>query len=144
MRRLTTSSYQPDTVVLSALLLVGLVLGGSMFYVLVFPAKPKPIVCPSPTATCIDIPFGVSFDSSKNFVLSNVTITAGTFVQWKNHDESPHTATATLVPPGATKFDSGELDSGNTFFVQLTTPGLYTYHCNFHPMWMRGVIIVKP
>jgi len=141
---LTTSSYQPDTVVLSALLLVGLVLGGSMFYVLVFPAKPKPIVCPSPTATCIDIPFGVSFDSSKNFVLSNVTITAGTFVQWKNHDESPHTATATLVPPGATKFDSGELDSGNTFFVQLTTPGLYTYHCNFHPMWMRGVIIVKP
>jgi len=37
---LTTSSYQPDTVVLSALLLVGLVLGGSMFYVLVFPAKP--------------------------------------------------------------------------------------------------------
>jgi len=144
VRRLTTSSYQPDTVVLSALLLVGLVLGGSMFYVLVFPAKPKPIVCPSPTATCIDIPFGVSFDSSKNFVLSNVTITAGTFVQWKNHDESPHTATATLVPPGATKFDSGELDSGNTFFVQLTTPGLYTYHCNFHPMWMRGVIIVKP
>ncbi|TMI40266.1 hypothetical protein E6H21_06735 [Candidatus Bathyarchaeota archaeon] len=141
---MTTSSYQPDTVVLSALLLVGLVLGGSMFYVLVFPAKPKPIVCPSPTATCIDIPFGVSFDSSKNFVLSNVTITAGTFVQWKNHDESPHTATATLVPPGATKFDSGELDSGNTFFVQLTTPGLYTYHCNFHPMWMRGVIIVKP
>jgi len=144
VRRLTTSSYQPDTVVLSALLLVGLVLGGSMFYVLVFPAKPKPIVCPSPTATCIDIPFGVSFDSSKNFVLSNVTIAAGTFVQWKNHDESPHTATATLVPPGATKFDSGELDSGNTFFVQLTTPGLYTYHCNFHPMWMRGVIIVKP
>ena len=89
MRRLTTTSYQPDTVVLSALLLVGLALGGSMFYVLVFPAKPKPIVCPSPTATCIDIPFGVSFDSSKNFLSSNVTIKAGTFVQWKNHDESP-------------------------------------------------------
>jgi len=144
VRRLTTSSYQPDTVVLSALLLVGLVLGGSMFYALVFPAKPKPIVCPSPTATCIDIPFGVSFDSSKNFLSSNVTIKAGTFVQWKNHDESPHTATATLVPAGATKFDSGELDSGNTFFVQLTAPGVYAYHCNFHPMWMRGVIIVTP
>jgi len=144
VRRLTTSSYQPDTVVLSALLLVGLVLGGSMFYVLVFPAKPKPIVCPSPTATCIDIPFGVSFDSSKNFLSSNVTIKAGTFVQWKNHDESPHTATATIVPSGATKFDSGELDSGNTFFVQLTTPGVYAYRCNFHPMWMRGVIIVTP
>ena|ERR1700756_3139926 len=142
MRTLAASSYQPDTVVLSALLLVGLLLGGSMFYVLVFPAKPKPISCT--TATCIDIPFGVSFDSSLNFVSSNVTIKAGTFVQWKNHDESPHTATATLVPSGATKFDSGELDGGNTFFVQLTTPGIYLYHCNFHPMWMRGVIIVTP
>ena len=144
MRRLTTSSYQPDTVVLSALLLVGLVLGGSMFYVLVFPAKPKPIVCPSPTATCVDIPFAVSINSALNFASSNVTIKAGTFVQWKNHDDSPHTVTATLVPSGATKFDSGELDSGNTFFVQLTTPGFYAYHCAFHPMWMRGVIIVTP
>ena len=139
---MTTSTYQPDTVVLSALLLVGLVLGGSMFYVLVFPAKPKPIVSPSPTATCVDIPSGVSIDSHLNFASSNVKIKVGTFVQWKNHDDSPHTVTATLVPSGATKFDSGELDSGNTFFVQLTTPGLYTYHCNFHPLWMRGVINV--
>ncbi len=130
--------------VLSALLLIGLALGGSMFYVLVFPAKPKPIVCPSPTATCVDIPPGVSIDSHLNFLSSNVTIRAGTFVQWKNHDDSPHTVTATLVPAGATKFDSGELDSGNTFFVQLTTPGVYKYHCNFHPVWMRGEIIVTP
>jgi plastocyanin len=71
-----------------------------------------------------------------------VTIKAGTFVQWKNHDEAPHTVTATLVPNGATKFDSGELDSGNTFFVQLNTPGVYKYHCAFHPFWMRGVINV--
>jgi len=139
---LAASSYEPNTVVLSALLLVGLVLAGSMFYVLVFPAKPKPIVCPSPTATCVDIPFGVSIDSHLNFLSSNVNIKVGTFVQWKNHDDSPHTVTATLVPSGATKFDSGELDSGNTFFVQLTTPGLYTYHCNFHPLWMRGFINV--
>ncbi len=139
---MAASSYEPNTVVLSALLLVGLVLAGSMFYVLVFPAKPKPIVCPSPTATCVDIPFGVSIDSHLNFLSSNVNIKVGTFVQWKNHDDSPHTVTATLVPSGATKFDSGELDSGNTFFVQLTTPGLYTYHCNFHPLWMRGFINV--
>src|SRR5437899_12428372 len=103
-----------------------------MFYVLVFPAKPKPIVCPSPTATCIDIPFGVSFDSSKNFVLSNVTITAGTFVQLKNHYEYPLTATATIVTPGPNKFDSGELDTGNTFFAQITTPGLHPKHVHLH------------
>ncbi len=133
-----------------------------MFYVLVFPAKPKPIVCPSPTATCVDIPSGVSIDSHFNFASANVTIKVGTFVQWKNHDDSPHTVTATLVPSGATKFDSGELDSGNTFFVQLTTPGVYKYHCIFHffvqlttpgvykyhcifhPLWMRGEIVVTP
>ena len=139
---MTTSTYQPDTVVLSALLLVGLVLGGSMFYVLVFPAKPKPISCS--TATCIDIPSGVSIDSHFNFAPFNVTIKLGTFVQWKNHDDSPHTVTATVIPSGATKFDSGELDSGNTFFVQLTTPGVYKYHCIFHPLWMKGEIVVTP
>ncbi len=140
---MASSAYQPDTAVLSALLLIGLALGGSMFYVLVFPAKPKPIVCPSPTAKCVDIPPGVSIDSHLNFLSSNVTINPGDFVQWKNHDDSPHTVTATSVPPGATKFDSGELDSGNTFFVQLTIPGAYTYHCNFHPVWMRAVICVE-
>ncbi len=118
MGRLASSAYQPDMAVLSALLLIGLALGGSMFYVLVFPVL--------------------------NFHLSNVTIKPGDFVQWKNLDDSPHTATATSVPPGATKFDSGELDSGNTFFVQLTTPGVYKYHCNFHPLWMRAEIIVAP
>ena len=148
MSRLASSAYQPDTVVLSALLLVGLALGGSMFYVIVFPARPKPIVCPSPTATCVDIPPGVSIDSHLNFLgpngFSNVTIRAGTFVQWKNRDDSPHTVTATSVPSGADKFDSGELDSGNTFFVQLNTPGVYAYHCIFHPVWMRAAIIVTP
>ena len=144
MSDLATAEYKPDTVVLSALLLVGLALGGSMFYVLVFPAKPKPIVCPSPTAKCVDIPPDVSIDSHLNFASSNVTIKAGTFVQWKNRDDSPHTVTATVVPSGAAKFDSGELDSGNTFFVQLTTPGVYKYHCIFHPLWMRGEIVVTP
>src|SRR3989454_7612425 len=97
--RYCRSSCRPDTVVLPALLLVGLVLGGSMFYVLVFPAKPKPIVCPSPTATCIDIPFGVSFDSSKNFVLSNVTITAGTFFPLKKQKKAPPPPPPTPPPP---------------------------------------------
>src|SRR2546428_13750958 len=87
--RYCRSTYQPDTVVLSALLLVGLVLGGSMFYVLVFPAKPKPIVCPSPTATFVNIPFGVSIDTHLNFASPNVKIKGGNFVQMTNPDESP-------------------------------------------------------
>jgi Copper binding proteins, plastocyanin/azurin family len=139
---MTAPEYKPDTAVLSALLLIGLVLGASMFYVLVFPPKPKPISCPP--ATCIEIPSGVSTDSSLNFVSSNVTITAGSFVQWKNRDDSPHTVTSTASPSGVTKFDSGELDGGNVFFTQLTGPGVYQYHCIFHPLWMKGTIVVTP
>jgi plastocyanin len=139
---MTAPEYQPDTAVLAALALIGLALAGSMFYVLVFPAKPKPISCSSSNVTCITIPSGISVDSTLNFISSNVTISAGSYVQWKNLDESPHTVTATHVPAGASKFDSGELDDGNTFYVQLTVPGVYDYHCMFHPLWMRGTIIV--
>jgi len=136
--------YQQNNVVLSALLLISLALGASMFYVLVFPARPKPISCS--TATCIDIPTGVSSDSTLNFLPSNITVLAGSLVQWRNRDDSPHTATslatAGSIPSGATKFDSGEVDNGNTFFVQLNVPGKYSYHCIFHPNWMKGTIIV--
>jgi plastocyanin len=136
--------YQQNNAVLSALLLISLALGASMFYVLVFPARLKPISCS--TATCIDIPTGVSSDSTLNFLPSNITVLAGSFVQWRNRDDSPHTATslatAGSIPSGATKFDSGEVDNGNTFFVQLNVPGKYSYHCIFHPNWMKGTIIV--
>lgn len=147
------SSYQPNAAVLSALLLIGLALGGSMFYVLVFPAKPKPISCGSPNVTCIAIPSGVSADSTLNFLPSNITVPLGNFVQWTNKDDSPHTVTsctlATAVkcnfvstPSGATAFDSSELDNGGAFNVQLTATGSYSYHCIFHPHWMMGVICV--
>ena len=144
MNRTTAPEYQQNTVVMSALLLISITLGASMFYVLVFPARPKPISCS--TATCIDIPTGVSSDSTLNFLPSTTRIVAGGFVEWKNRDDSPHTATslatAGSVPSGATKFDSGEVDNGNTFFVQLNVPGNYSYHCIFHPNWMKGTIIV--
>ena len=139
-----TAPYQANTTVLSALLFIGLALGGSMFYVLVYPTKPKPISCSN--ASCIDIPTGVSTDSTLNFAPFNATVALNSFVEWKNKDDSPHTVTslaaASSVPTGASKFDSGELDNADTFFVQVTRPGVYSYHCIFHPAWMRGTIIV--
>src|SRR2546426_9227161 len=96
-----------------------------MFYVLVFPAKPKPIVCPSPTATCIDIPFGVSFDSSKNFVLSNVTITAGNFVQMKKKDQHPPTPPPPPPPPSAPQLFFREQENGYNFFFPLSYSGAH-------------------
>src|SRR5438132_11493418 len=118
---MTAPEYQQNTIVLSALLLITIALGASMSYVLVFPARPKPISCS--TATCIDIPTGVSSDSTLNFLPSNITIVAGGFVEWKNRDDSPHTATtlatANSAPTGAATFDPGEADNRKAFFVQL-------------------------
>ncbi|MDG7000536.1 MAG: cupredoxin domain-containing protein, partial [Nitrososphaerota archaeon] len=58
-------------------------------------------------------------------------------VTWINNDIAPHTVTA---DDGS--FNSGNLNAGETWTHVFTTPGTYTYHCNYHP-WMHGTIIVK-
>ena len=131
--------YQSSGAVLSALALVGLALAGSMFYVIVFPAKP-PVIPGIPVV----IPSNVSVDSTLNFNPFNITIHAGQAIQWINRDSVPHTSTATSVPTGASRWDSGEIDSGNTFTQAFTVLGTYQYHCTFHPLWMRGSVTVIP
>ncbi|MDB5084635.1 MAG: Plastocyanin [Bacilli bacterium] len=44
---------------------------------------------------------------------------------------------------GATLTSSGMLMAGNTYSLNFTKPGIYTYHCLMHP-GMQGVIIVQP
>ena len=135
---MATSEYEPSTAILSALALIGLALASSMFYVLVYPAKP-PVIPGVPVA----IPSGVSTDTTLNFDPTPITVHVGQAVQWSNKDDSPHTSTATSVPGGTTKWDSSELDPGDTFTTPVfTIPGNYAYHCIFHPAWMRGTIIV--
>ena len=58
-------------------------------------------------------------------------------VQWTNNDIAPHTVTAVDK-----SFDSGELNTGDTFTYTFTTPGTYQYGCSYHP-WMKGTVIVK-
>lgn len=71
-----------------------------------------------------------------------VVIGVNNTVEWINNDVAPHTVTAASVPPGATKFDSGDLNSGDTFTYTFTVPGTYQYGCSYHP-WMKGTVIVK-
>jgi len=75
-----------------------------------------------------------------NFVYSPeiVTVTAGTTVIWINHDDVPHTVTATEKA-----FRSPPLDAGDSFKFTFTTPGDYLYFCALHPH-MTGEVIVKP
>lgn len=66
----------------------------------------------------------------------DLEIRAGDSVIWTNQDLAPHTASA---DDGA--WDSGELARGVVHQVRFDSPGIYAYHCTFHPH-MRGRITV--
>jgi plastocyanin len=68
-----------------------------------------------------------------------LTISAGTEVTWLNRDDVPHTATSTAKPKA---FDSGPLDTDQTFSHVFSRPGEYEYFCAVHPK-MTGRVIVK-
>ncbi len=69
-------------------------------------------------------------------------ITAGDTVVWVNDAAVPHTTTAdpaaagnpdnVALPQGAATWDSGFLDSGETFWQVITVVGDYTYLCTLH------------
>jgi plastocyanin len=66
-----------------------------------------------------------------------LTVKVGTTVTWVNHDDEPHTATATDK-----RFNSKTLDNGDRFSQEFNAPGVYNYYCALHPK-MTGKIIVK-
>jgi plastocyanin len=75
----------------------------------------------------------------ENFVFapSEITIAPGTKVTWVNKDEAPHTATSVDK-----KFNSGGLDTGDTFTFVFNEKGEYPYFCALHPH-MKATITVK-
>jgi|GEM_PF-4312144 len=72
------------------------------------------------------------------FVPAEKIITKGTTVKWVNKDSYAHTVTSTI-----NKFDSGNLDEGQTFQFLFDSVGTYDYYCIYHQPSMKGKIIVK-
>ena len=70
---------------------------------------------------------------------TELTVPVGTEVTWVNHDDVPHTATSTAKPKA---FDSGALDTDQTYSHVFTTAGEYEYFCAVHPH-MTGKVVVK-
>jgi plastocyanin len=67
----------------------------------------------------------------------DLTIDAGTTVEWVNHDETIHNIvmpTARIASPG--------MDTGDHFSYTFDQPGDYSYLCALHPH-MTGVVHVK-
>lgn len=68
---------------------------------------------------------------------ADVTVEVGTKVTWRNTGAQEHTATS----DDKRTFDSGLLDSGESFSFTFKKPGVFDYHCKPHP-WMTGTIRV--
>jgi plastocyanin len=68
-----------------------------------------------------------------------LTVPAGTKVTWLNHDDVPHTATSSATPRA---FDSGAVDTDETYSTVFASRGTFTYFCALHPH-MTGTIVVQ-
>lgn len=75
-----------------------------------------------------------------NFAFTPVelTVAAGTTVEWVNRDDIPHV----VVSDDKKTFKSRALDTDEKFSYTFTTPGTYSYFCSVHPK-MTGKVIVK-
>lgn len=100
---------------------------------------------PSTTAAAgakvsVAIPAGAGTDtSSQGYSPATITVVIGAnnTVVWTNKDGVPHTVTSVDKV-----FDSGNMDTGDTFAYTFTTSGTYHYSCAYHP-WMKGAVVVK-
>jgi plastocyanin len=68
-----------------------------------------------------------------------LTVPAGTKVTWLNHDDVPHTATSSATPRA---FDSGAVDTDETYSTVFASRGTFKYFCALHPH-MTGTIVVQ-
>jgi len=91
----------------------------------------------------ITIPLGAG--SGANFSPSTLTVTSGTMITFTNQDTGvTHNIDFQSVPAGSTVTSgttSPNLKGGNSYSVTLTTPGTYSYVCDYHS-WMKGTITV--
>jgi plastocyanin len=102
----------------------------------------QPLPSPSPTRS----PSLVVVEMvDSDFVPTQLTITAGTTVEWVNHGAQNHTTTnyaGTMGPMLA--WNSGNLQPGQTFNYTFTEVGTFKYRCNLNPTTMLAKIIVNP
>jgi cytochrome c oxidase subunit II len=92
----------------------------------------------------VNLPSGVGENNQLNFSPSTLMVTSGTTITFVNQDTAVHNIDFMSVPSGSTVAQgttSPNLKNGNTYTVTLSTPGTYTYVCDYHN-WMKGTITV--
>jgi plastocyanin len=71
------------------------------------------------------------------FEPATIEVDTGAAVTWTNDDGLPHTVTAREGD-----FDSGVLESGDSFSQTFSEPGSHDYFCAIHPS-MTGTVVVR-
>src|SRR5437773_803205 len=83
-----------------------------------------------------------------SFSPTNLTVSVGTTVTWKNGDGFAHTVNSATGSPG-TAYSSGNVAAGGTFQHTFSAAGTYPYYCMIHgldgmpPTGMHGTITVQ-
>ncbi len=88
---------------------------------------------------------GASAKDDKAFAPNPITLRTGETITWNNTDIETHTVTADFTnndSQNSSEFDSGLLDSGQSFVHTFEKTGHYNYSCMIHPT-MKGTIIVE-
>lgn len=97
----------------------------------------------------------VEMTNDLNFSPQTVRIQVGETVTWRNTSDVGHTVTAdkdlandpsnVQLPEGAQPFNSGTVQSGESFSKTFETAGTYKYVCLPHEaQGMTGTVIVEP
>lgn len=106
----------------------------------------------APSAT--DPAVVVGMTNTMTYTPDTVRVEVGETVRWENSSAVMHTVTAdpeeafkdesVTLPDGASTFNSGNMDPGQTFEHTFETPGTYRYFCIPHEaVGMRGTVIVE-
>jgi plastocyanin len=73
----------------------------------------------------------------------SLEVQPGMQVAWTNAGEEVHIVQSELLADGSRKFDSGELQPGDSFIFTFTESGSYAYQCSTDGT-MMGTVTVKP
>ncbi|HYO29763.1 MAG TPA: ScyD/ScyE family protein, partial [Thermomicrobiales bacterium] len=103
------------------------------------PITPVPIASPAASPASGAASGTTTQVTIQNFAFdpATVEIAVGDAVEWTNEDAVAHTATA-----DDKAFDSGNLNTGQTYTHTFEAAGSYDYICSYHP-FMKGTVTVR-
>jgi plastocyanin len=150
---------KPNTPAVAILCVAGILLALSVTGVLLIPGlQPRYVAAPSPggvpgggpapppgpagAPSFVIAPSGSGI-SEINFTPADITLVIGVnnTLVLKNEDTADHTITSN--PGDAFSFDTGDISGlSSSSPIVFSTPGVFGYHCQFHPAYMHGTITV--